>query len=106
MLTKSQRIALRSLGQKLPDLVHVGKGGLTESVVAQINDNLAAYELIKVKMQTNSPEDIMALGEKIEEACGCEIVTVIGSKILLYKISDRKVNKNIALVREALANCK
>ncbi len=106
MLTKSQRLALRSLGQKLPDLVHIGKSGLTESVLAQINDNLNAYELVKIKVQTNSPEDIMELGEKIEDACGCEIVTIIGSKILLYRVSDHKVNKNIALVREALSKSK
>lgn len=102
MLSKEQRIALRSLGQQLPDLVILGKNGLTESVSKQIDDNLNAYELIKIKVLPNANDDIFEYAESIENALDCEVVTVIGSKILLYRKSDKKVNKHIALVRETL----
>ena len=102
MLKKEERIALRSLGQKLPDLVLIGKGGVTENVVSQIEDNLNAYELIKVKVLNNSNDDIMEISEQIEHKCNCETVTVIGSKILFYRQSEKKVNKNNQLVRDAL----
>ena len=101
MLRKEERIALRSLGQTLPDLVIMGKNGLTESVVKQIEDNLNAYELVKIKVLPNSNDEIYTIGEQIEEELNCETVTIIGSKILIYRQSE-KTNKNILKVREAL----
>lgn len=101
MLKKDERIALRSLGQTLPDLVIMGKNGLTETVVKQIEDNLNAYELVKIKVLPNANDEIMEIGEQIEDELNCEIVTIIGSKILVYRPSD-KTNKNIIKVREAL----
>lgn len=100
MITKEQRIALRSYGQKLPDLVYIGKGDIDESVLKQINDNLYAYELIKVKVQNSSLASAKEIAPILERTCGCEIVTVIGSKILLYKKSDKKTDKKLEEVRK------
>ena len=44
MITKQQRLALRSLAQNLQDLVYIGKDGVSENVLTQINDNLFAHE--------------------------------------------------------------
>ena len=49
MITKQQRTQLRSLAQNLPDLVYIGKGDITDNVVKQVNDNLYAHEIIKIK---------------------------------------------------------
>ena len=43
MMTPQERAKLRSLANNLKDLVFIGKEGLTENVIAQINDNLYAY---------------------------------------------------------------
>ena len=54
MITKQQRTALRSLAQELPDLVYIGKGDITPNVVKQVNDNLFAHEIIKIKVQDSA----------------------------------------------------
>ena len=85
MLNAQQRAKLRSLGSNLKDLVFVGKEGVTENVVAQIEDNLYAHELIKVKVQKTAPSDIKDIANELCEKGECELVSVIGSKILLFK---------------------
>lgn len=100
MITKEQRIALRSYGQKLPDLVFIGKGDLDESVLRQINDNLYAHELIKIKVQNSALASAKEIAPVIAKECNCEIVTVIGSKILVYKKSDKKTDKKLEEVRK------
>ena len=88
-MTTQQRAKLRSYGSLLKDLVFIGKEGLTDNVIAQINDNLYAHELIKIKVQKNTPDDIKTLANEISDKCNCEIVAVIGSKILVYKLTEK-----------------
>lgn len=102
MLSKEQRIKLRSYGQKLPDLVYIGKDELDENVVKQINDNLHAYELIKIKVQNTCIASAKDISELISTQCKCEVVTVIGNKILVYKKSPKKTDKKLEGVRQIL----
>ena len=89
MLTAQNRAKLRSLATNLKDLVYIGKEGLTENVIVQINDNLYAHELIKIKVQRTVVDEIKELSTIIEDKCKCEVVSIIGSKILVYKFSDK-----------------
>ncbi len=89
MMTTQERAKLRSLANGLRDLVFLGKEGLTENVIAQINDNLYTHELIKIKAQKNIPEPITKLARDICDACKCELVGVIGSKILVFKPTEK-----------------
>ena len=49
MLNAKDRATLKSIATNLKDLVFIGKEGLTEAVIDQIDDNLYAHELIKIK---------------------------------------------------------
>ena len=89
MLTAQNRAKLRSLATNLRDLVFIGKEGLSDNVVDQIKDNLYAHELIKIKVQRSVVDEIKSLATEIEEKCNCEVVATIGSKILVYKVSDK-----------------
>ena len=93
-MDKKQRLILRSLGQKLPDIVFIGKEGISDNVLVQIKDNLYAHELIKIKVQQNVSFDINEFAKTIEEKCGCEVVCTIGSKILVYKFSKNPKIRN------------
>ncbi len=103
MLTKEQRIRLRSYAQKLPDLVQVGKEEINDNLIKQINDNLYAHEVIKIKVNSNALSTPIEIGEELENICNCEIVTIIGSKIVLYKKSSKKTDKKLQVVRDLLA---
>ena len=65
------------------------KEGLTENVIAQINDNLYAHELIKIKAQRNIPEPITKMARDICDACKCMLIGVIGNKIIVYKPTEK-----------------
>ncbi len=104
MITKQQRISLRSLAQNLPDLVYIGKGDVTDNVIKQVKDNLYAHELIKIKVQDNASMSIEEICSALENACECETVTVIGSKIVLYKASKKPTTKSLQAVREIMDN--
>lgn len=89
MISTQERAKLRSLSTMLKDLVFVGKEGVTENVIAQINDNLYAHELIKIKVNRNVPNEIKEIANEICENCDCELVSIIGSKILVYKPTEK-----------------
>ena len=95
MINKKERIQLRSLAQVLPDLVFVGKEGVTENVLRQIEDNLFAHELIKIKVQNTCEEDKGEVADIIAEKLICDVVTIIGTKIVLYKRSEKKNIKHV-----------
>ena len=95
MLTAQNRAILKSIATNLKDLVFIGKEGLTENVIKQINDNLYAHELIKIKVQRCVIDDITALTKGIEENCEAEVVSTIGSKILVYKFSSNPKIKHL-----------
>ena len=89
MLNAQERAKLRSLSNMLKDLVFVGKEGVSDTVVDQVNDNLYAHELIKIKVNRNAPNEIKQIANEICEKCDCELVSTIGSKILVYKPTNK-----------------
>ena len=90
MLTGKQKRFLRSNANNLQPLVHIGKSGLSESVIAQIEEALEAKELIKVTILQNCEEDKNDIAAKLDNEVGIEVVQVIGSIIVLYKESVEK----------------
>ncbi|MBO0587020.1 ribosome assembly RNA-binding protein YhbY [Sporosarcina sp. E16_8] len=90
MLTNKQKSFLRGESNRLQPLVHIGKSGLTESVITQIEEALEAKELIKVTILQNCDQDKNEIAAKLEEQEGIEVVQVIGKIIVLYKESVEK----------------
>lgn len=95
MLTAQNRAKLRSLATNLKDLVFIGKDGVTDNVIEQIEDNLFAHELIKIKVQKSVNDEILGISKEIEEKCDAEVVSIIGNKILLYKYTEKPKFKHL-----------
>lgn len=95
MLNAKERATLKSLAVNLKDLVFIGKEGLTDTVIDQINDNLYAHELIKIKVQKSVIDEMGELADNIAKTCEAEIVSVIGSKILVYKFTSKPKFKHL-----------
>ena len=102
MLDKRQRINLRSFAMTMQDGVLIGKDGITDNVLSQVNDNLEAHDIVKIKVLGNCDIDIKDIAESFVYQAKCEIVTVIGSKIVAYRKSSRPTNSKNEKVREAL----
>ena len=90
MLTGKQKQYLKALASHLPATVQIGKDGLNFSVIDSAEKNITANELIKVKINQNSAEDIRHVAELLADNLGCELVQVIGRKCVLFRQKDDK----------------
>ena len=84
------RRSLRAHGHALSALVHVGKGGLSPAVIKQAEQTLADHELVKIKVDTDSPDDRIAVAEGLAARPGVNIVQIVGHIILIYKRHPQK----------------
>ena len=98
MITSKQRSFLKALAHDLDPIVYIGKAGVTDNVVKEIDTCLEARELVKVKLQegcTLAPKDV---ANDLLEPLGAEFVQAIGRKFTLYR--ESKENKQIVLPRK------
>ena len=97
-ITSKQRAQLRALAAGEDTIVHVGKGGVTENVIASVSAALKARELVKGKVLENSMLTAREACDALAEACGAEQVQVIGTKFVLYKRNPKE--PKIELVKD------
>ena len=90
MITSKQRGYLRGLANTLPAIFQLGKEGINENFIKQINEALEARELIKVKVLENSGLSSREASDIICTVLKCEGVQSIGSKCVLYRRSKTK----------------
>lgn len=90
MITSKQRSFLRTLANTLQPIFQVGKAGIEQNFLKQVNDALESRELIKIKVLNNSGLTAREASDMICEAIDAEAVQSIGSKCVLYK---RSLNK-------------
>ena len=91
MLNSKQRAKLRGLASKEDTIFQLGKEGITENFLKAVDTALTARELIKFKVLENAMVDRKAAAEEIANATGSEVVTVIGTKIVLYRPAEKPV---------------
>ena len=85
MLTGKQKQYLKSLAVQLPAVVQIGKDGMSENIIQSVEDVLLARELIKVKINQNSDEDIKSTALELSGKLDCEVVQIIGRNCILFK---------------------
>src|SRR5512132_3183546 len=84
------RKALRAAGHHLSPVVQVGKDGVTDAVLRQLDAQLGAHELVKVKVGTESPEDRFEAAERLGEAAGAQVAQILGRTVLVYRKHPEK----------------
>ena len=89
-ITSKQRAQLRGLAMEEDTIIQVGKGGITENLVASVNAALKARELVKGKVLENSMLTAREACDALCQACNAEGVQVIGTKFVLYRESHSK----------------
>lgn len=95
MITTKQRAYLRSLANGIDAIMQIGKGGITEPLVATLGDALEAREIIKLSVLETAPLTPKECMSELSALLDCESVQVIGRKIVLYR--ESKENKRIIL---------
>lgn len=91
MLTGKQRSYLKSMANGMDSIMQIGKGGVTENVIKQIDDALTSRELIKISVLNNSMLEAKETANEIAESVRAEYVQSIGNKFVLYRQSKEKI---------------
>ena len=89
MLTSKERAELRSQATTLDTTLIVGKGGVTDTVIAEAENQLTARELIKGKVLEGAMMTPREVCDELCEATGADAVAVIGTKFVLYRFSEK-----------------
>lgn len=88
MLTGKQRSYLKALANKMDPIFQVGKNGIGENFIIQIEEALEARELIKINILNNSLLEVKEVSDELIEKTGAEYVQIIGNKLVLYRESE------------------
>lgn len=84
-LTSAQNRFLRGQAHGLKALMQVGGKGVTDSVVAELNQLLEDHELIKVKVGADDRAARAALIDDLAGRSGAAVVQRIGHTAVLYR---------------------
>ena len=95
MLTGKERSYLKSLANNLEPLFQVGKNGLSENFLKQVDEALELREIVKINVLKNCMEDPKDIANVLVEDLNAEFVQSIGRKIVIYRESIE--NKEIQL---------
>ncbi|HEX9399611.1 MAG TPA: ribosome assembly RNA-binding protein YhbY [Anaeromyxobacter sp.] len=90
MPSSKLRKTLRAAGHHLSPIVQVGKEGVTDAVLRQLDDQLGAHELVKVRIGTESPEDRFEAAERLGSAVGAQVAQILGRTVLVYRRHPEK----------------
>ncbi len=97
-LTGAQRKYLRGLAHGLKPLVRIGKGGLTDSLLQNLDGALESHELVKVKF-ADFTDRKRELSEQIDRRLDSEMVGTIGHVAIFYRQARDPEQRDIELPR-------
>lgn len=84
-LDTAQRRLLAASAHHLNPVVIIGKGGLTEAVISEIDRALTSHELIKIKAMEDDRTKRSILLEKICQSLSCTSISNIGKILVVYR---------------------
>ncbi len=97
MLTSKQRAYLRGLANTERAIFQIGKDGLNDEIIKELDIVLEKRELIKVTVLETSFMSARGACEAICEEIGAEPVQCIGNKVVVYRRAKDKNNRKIEL---------
>ncbi len=85
LLTGKQKRYLRSLANRIDPILQVGKSGISDNLVSQLEDALTARELVKIRVLPQAPMQAGEIAAELSERTGAELVQVIGRNAVIYR---------------------
>lgn len=90
MISSKDRSELKKIISSQSPVYQVGKEGLNENNIEGIKDCLIARELIKINILQNCDDDAKTIANNLANLLECEIIGVIGRKVILYKVNKER----------------
>ncbi len=88
-MTSKQRAYLRGLSNRIDAIFQIGKNGINDNLIKQLDDALKARELIKITVLETAPDSAKYLSFEISEKTNSIVVQVIGNKITLFRQKEK-----------------
>lgn len=95
MISSKDRATLKSIVSTENAVAQVGKEGLTKNCIEGIEQALIKREVVKISVLQNCDLTPREVADNLQDILSCEVVGVIGRKIILYKFN--KDNKKHCL---------
>ena len=89
MLTSKERAELRGQATNIDTTLMVGKGGITDALIAEADNQLTTRELVKGKVLEGAMMTPREVCDELCEATGAEGIAVIGTKFVIYRFSEK-----------------
>lgn len=96
-MTSKERAYLRGLANTIDSIFQVGKGGISDVLIEQLNNAIEARGLIKITVLETAPGSAKELANEIAESTNSEVVQTVGNKITLFR--QKKKNSKIEFPR-------
>ena len=93
-LTSAQRRKLKAIAQRLDASIKIGKNGLTDGFLKEVDDALKRDELVKVRF-VEFKEEKKELAPKIAEQTQSHLVTRVGHVAVYYREKPNPAKRNI-----------
>ncbi len=93
-LTSAQTRKLKAIAQRLDASIKVGKNGLTDGFLKEVDDALKRDELVKVRF-VEFKEEKKELAPKIAEQTQSHLVTRVGHVAVYYREKPDPAKRNI-----------
>lgn len=90
MITTKQRAQLRGLANSIDTILQIGKSGIGDALIKQVDDALTAREIIKLRVLENSLYTAREAAQELAEKTNSDIVQVIGTKLVLYRKNPKE----------------
>ena len=92
-MTSKERAKLKSIASNMETIFQIGKNPIGDTLIKQVRDALKAREMIKLRVLESCELSPREAAETLAETVNCEVVQVIGSRIVLFKRRDKSDKK-------------
>lgn len=86
-MEKEKLYQLKSDASKINPILNIGKNGVTDTLIEELNKQIKANRLVKVKVLKSAEEgkDLKTIAEELAEATRSTLIDVRGRTVVLYR---------------------
>ncbi|KAA9300857.1 MULTISPECIES: ribosome assembly RNA-binding protein YhbY [Aerococcus] len=102
MLNNKEKKYLKKIAQKEKAIFQIGKNGLTDELIKQVDQALEKRELVKLNILQNSSAEVDEAARELAAGLRADIVQTIGKTLVLYRPSQEGKNQKVSADLKAL----
>lgn len=93
MINPKQRAFLKAMAHSMEPVMNIGKFGVNDETIRQLDLALEKRELIKIKILNNNLDDNREIVQFVLEKTRAEFVQHIGNKFVIYRRKRKDENR-------------